>query len=71
MSKVYFDRTDDERDFDFTPLQPIVKQINELGIPITIEDIIEIAENDYLGELKTKPKEFYLTYTLLKKRREG
>lgn len=52
-------------DCDFSKFQEIVKQMNEMGAPVEIEDLIFIIENRLSGGNRPIGKEKFLVYTFI------
>lgn len=54
-----------EYDCDFRVFQPIVQQLNELGAPITLYDLMELIEGKLQGTLLSGKQDPFLVYTLI------
>lgn len=54
-----------EYDCDYRAFQPIVEQLNEMGAPITLYDLMELIEGKLLGTLISGKQDPYLVYTLI------
>ncbi len=74
MQKVFTDFMRDgvmERDVDCTPLIPIVAQLNELGVPIKMEHLVQFIEEDFRSPESTNITDHagtYLKFTITERK---
>jgi hypothetical protein len=52
-------------DCDFRPFEPIVKQMNEMGAPVTLYDLMELIEGKLSGKIISGTQDPHLMYTLI------
>lgn len=49
---------------DFSLFRPIVEQMNEMGAPVTLYDLIELIEGKLSGQIISGEEDVHLRYTL-------
>lgn len=54
-----------EYDCDYQLFEPIVKQLNEMGAPITLYDLMSLTEAKLTGKFISGTQDTFLVYTLI------